>query len=377
MKRALLFALLIVLPAAGTAGATHISLKNGCKIEAAILKENDESVFVDLGYMILRIPKADISAMQVGDGEQPPESSPKPPEAGAEEDAAAVEETSPPQEALYKAATREMHESTADMTATQVVERFNDSVVVVSSGSGWGSGFVIHEEGYIVTNNHVIGGGGKINVTLFQKKKDGIEKLELRDVEILANNGYFDVALLKFREGHMKSIREKGFELKPVTFGRMDFVKKGDAVFAIGNPGLGREVLNRTVSEGIVSSRARNITGLPYIQTTAAVNPGNSGGPLFNAKGHVIGIVTLKAFYQEGIAFALPPVYIIEFLKNRDAFAHSEAAEGGIRYLNPPRRKPAVENGESPGKTEPEKAEDGHPEGDAGNGKSEESNGGD
>jgi len=79
----------------------------------------------------------------------------------------------------------------------------------------------------------------------------------------------------------------------------------GEKVFAIGSPGLGQQVLEQSISEGIVSSPSRQIEGAEYVQHTAAVNPGNSGGALLDEKGHLIGMVTLKA-RLENVSFAIP-----------------------------------------------------------------------
>ena len=111
---------------------------------------------------------------------------------------------------------------------------------------------------------------------------------------------------------------------------------EGDPVYAIGNPGMGREILDHTISEGIASSLTRNFDDILYIQTTAAVNPGNSGGPLLNNYGEVVGLVSLKAYFQEGIAFALPVEYIRFFLNHRKGFAYGKANPNtGYHYLTP------------------------------------------
>jgi serine protease Do len=88
----------------------------------------------------------------------------------------------------------------------------------------------------------------------------------------------------------------------------------GEEVTVIGNPGLGTEILNRTMTTGIVSNPDRVFEGLHYVQTSAAVNPGNSGGPMFDSRGHVIGLVTLKGAI-EGAAFAVPAKELREFLQ--------------------------------------------------------------
>ncbi|RMF75497.1 MAG: DegQ family serine endoprotease [Alphaproteobacteria bacterium] len=155
-----------------------------------------------------------------------------------------------------------------------------------------GSGFIIDPDGYIVTNNHVVQGAETITVRM----KDGEEyeaKLVGRDAEV-------DIALLKI---------DAGRKLPYVEWGDSDTARVGDWVLAIGNPfGLGG-----TVTAGIISARHRqNLTGSPYedyLQTDASINRGNSGGPMFNLDGKVIGINTMifsPSGGNIGIGFAIP-----------------------------------------------------------------------
>jgi serine protease Do len=153
-----------------------------------------------------------------------------------------------------------------------------------------GSGFVISSDGFVVTNNHVIAGAGKIQVSF-----DDREKL---DAELIGTDSRTDIALLKITnpKGPLPTVR---FSTKPV--------REGDWVLAVGNPfGLGG-----TVTAGIVSALSRDIGSGPYdfLQIDAAVNRGNSGGPTFNLDGEVVGVNT--AIYSPsggnvGIAFAVP-----------------------------------------------------------------------
>jgi serine protease Do len=137
-----------------------------------------------------------------------------------------------------------------------------------------GSGFVIDPEGLIVTNNHVIAEADEIHV-IFHDNSD-------MKAEIVGRDTKLDIALLR-----VKTTKK----LTAVSFGDSDVARVGDWVLAIGNPfGLGG-----TVTAGIISARARDINAGPYddfIQTDASINRGNSGGPLFNLKGEVIGINT-------------------------------------------------------------------------------------
>ena len=156
-----------------------------------------------------------------------------------------------------------------------------------------GSGFIVDAAGLVITNNHVIGDANDIQVILH----DGT-KLK---AEIVGKDPKLDLAILR-----VKPTPER--PLKAVPFGDSDKMRPGDWVMAIGNPfGLGG-----SVSAGIVSARGRNIESGPYdnyIQTDAAINKGNSGGPLFNMNGEVIGINTAilsPSGGSVGIGFAVP-----------------------------------------------------------------------
>lgn len=156
-----------------------------------------------------------------------------------------------------------------------------------------GSGFVVDPDGLIVTNNHVIDGADEIRVFF----SDG----ESLDAELVGTDPKTDVAVLRVKPAN-------GTKLAAVAFGDSDTAEEGDWVIAIGNP-LG---LGGTVTAGIISARGRDIRSGPYddfIQTDASINKGNSGGPLFNVNGEVIGINT-AIFSQSGgsigIGFSVP-----------------------------------------------------------------------
>ena len=144
-----------------------------------------------------------------------------------------------------------------------------------------GSGFIIDKTGYVITNNHVIENAEKIMVILYDDKSF--------EATVVGKDPKTDVALLK--------IDPKKTKLKAVEFGDSNKLRVGDWVMAIGNPfGFGG-----TVTAGIVSARGRNLSGSydDYIQTDASINRGNSGGPLFDMKGNVVGINT-AIFSQSG-----------------------------------------------------------------------------
>ena len=184
----------------------------------------------------------------------------------------------------------------AEATQNSVVEIRTESVVngffltqYVTEGAG--SGVIISEDGYIVTNNHVIDGANTVKVTLH----DG----STYDAEIIASDPKMDIGVIR--------IEAEG--LQPAVMGDSDQISVGEPVVAVGNP-LGQ--LGGTVTDGIVSALDREITlsneKHNLMQTNAAINPGNSGGGLFNAKGELIGIVVAKSAGSdiEGLGFAIP-----------------------------------------------------------------------
>jgi serine protease Do len=124
-------------------------------------------------------------------------------------------------------------------------------------------------------------------------------------------------------------------KFKYVLMGSSDALSVGERVFAIGSP-LG---LERTVTEGILSTKTRPLGGALYLQTTAQINPGNSGGPLFNMAGEVVGVTNMKITFGEGLGFAIPAEAVKFFLDHRDAFSYStDNPSNPYHYLAPPSR---------------------------------------
>lgn len=178
-----------------------------------------------------------------------------------------------------------------------------------------GSGFVISEDGYIVTNNHVIEGADEILIEFF----DGDEL----PATVIGTDPNTDIALLKI----------DGDEALPfVPFGDSDIMRVGDWVMAVGNP-LGQGF---SVSAGIVSARNRALSGTydDYIQTDAAINRGNSGGPLFNLEGEVIGVNTAILSPNGGsigIGFAMSSAVVTRVVDQLKEFGETRRGWLGVR----------------------------------------------
>ena len=210
-----------------------------------------------------------------------------------------------------------------------LVNRLGEAVVMIRTPMGLGSGFIIHPDGYVVTNDHVVAGERVISVTQFRKDENELIKENYNNVRIVATGGNIDLALLKI-EG-----QPKGKIFSSVPLGNSGELSQGERVFAIGSP-LG---LERSVSEGIVSLRNRIIQSRLHIQTTAEISPGNSGGPLFNYRGQVVGVNNMKVVSSgaEGLGFSIHVRQLKTFLENRDAFAFDPRnPNAGYRYTVPP-----------------------------------------
>ena len=179
------------------------------------------------------------------------------------------------------------------VTSTSVV---SDNFFGAQEQQAQGSGFVIDKDGHVVTNYHVVQGAKKVQVSFSDE--------EQRDATVVGSDPSTDIAVLKIQGAWARS-------LTPLTLGNSSAVKVGDAVVAIGNP-FG---LERTVTAGIVSALQRHIQSPngfqidQVIQTDAAINHGNSGGPLLNANGDVIGVnaqIESESGGNVGIGFAIP-----------------------------------------------------------------------
>ena len=186
---------------------------------------------------------------------------------------------------------------------------------------GYGSGVVISPDGYIVTNNHVVEGASKIEVTFNDKHK--------RTATIIGTDPSTDLALIKV----------DGSDYKYLTFADSDKVKVGEWVLAVGNPFN----LTSTVTAGIVSAKARNINILgdgstieSFIQTDAAINPGNSGGALVDMEGNLIGVnaaIASRTGSYEGYSFAIPSNIVKKVIEDFLQYGSLQRAYLGVSIV--------------------------------------------
>lgn len=191
--------------------------------------------------------------------------------------------------------------------------------------SAYGSGVIISDDGYIVTNNHVVQDAERISVTLNDKR--------VLQATLVGNDPATDLAVIKV----------DAKDLKAIAFGNSDSARVGQPVLAIGNPFN----LTSTVTAGIISAKARNVgiidnnRGMEspiesFIQTDAAVNPGNSGGALVDAQARLIGIVTAIASadgYYTGYSFAIPANLAQKVVEDLKRYGHVQRGYLGVQIV--------------------------------------------
>ena len=309
--RTLLAAIAVSFFVVSAATADTVILKGGHQVSGQVLKSDKDVVIVDLGVTVLRLPRSKVVRIEKSEDKTPKEKSEPKEESPSEQKESASWQ-------MFRTAVLQ------PTTIEDNTQRFSEAVVMVTNPNGLGSGFMITPDGYCITNYHVIAQETRIKVTVFRRTKTGYEQKNYKKVKIIALNPFVDLALIQ--------IDAEGETFKYAYLGRTDDLQAGQEVFAIGNP-LG---LTRTVSQGIVSIKNRNFQGRLYVQTTADVNPGNSGGPLFNLKGQVIGVTSMGYLYLGGLNFAIPVDVVKRFIINRDAFAYDEDnPNSGYRYLQP------------------------------------------
>ena len=205
-------------------------------------------------------------------------------------------------------------------------EELGPAIVVVKTPAGMGTGWFCSPAGYIVTNQHVIANEQSITVTAFKREGGRFERKVFKKVKLVALDPHIDLALLRIEE-------DIDMQIPQLYIGDSRELKAGDEVFSIGNP-MG---LERSTAQGIVSKVNRNFNGRLYVQTTAPIAPGNSGGPLFNERGEVVGVVNMGYIFLDGLGFAICSEYVKEFLDNVEAFAFDpDNPNSGIKYMETP-----------------------------------------
>ncbi|MFO0790327.1 MAG: trypsin-like peptidase domain-containing protein, partial [Pirellulales bacterium] len=214
-----------------------------------------------------------------------------------------------------------------EMASRLVAKRVEPSVVSITRPSGknldgQGSGVIVDKAGYIITNFHVVNGVNTVQVRLSDRR--------VTEAEVVGSDAMTDIAVLKIDLDN----------LIPASWGNSDKLEVGDLVWALGSP----YGLDRSLTFGIVSAKARRsgsyISSSPYqeyLQTDAAVNPGNSGGPLVNIEGQVVGInAAIFGPAYQGISFSIPSAIAKERYEELKAKGHIDRAWLGIMPLDVP-----------------------------------------
>ncbi len=297
------------------ASAEVIQLKEKASVSGKLLAEKKDLVIVDLGYTVLAIPRNQIVKISKDEMAE-----------------AKIKSTLKAPPAVVAEKTSELFQSgkasLAEKSVRELVNQLGEAVVQVRTPGGLGSGFIISEDGYLITNFHVIEGETQISVEVYHQKNDQLERKVYKQVSISALNKFQDLTLLKIDDRDTPKFAR-------VSLGDSDLLAPGEKLFAIGSP-LG---LERTVTEGILSTKTRQIQGELYLQTTTQINQGNSGGPLFNLRGEVVGVTNMKLLFGEGLGFAIPVEAVKYFLRHRDSFNYdNDNPSNPYRYLEPPNR---------------------------------------
>jgi len=315
MSKRFAFVMLVAWSGLSFAFADTIQLKDKAAITGRILARKHDQVFVDVGYTVLVVPRNQIEKITESDSSG---------HIDKRTPTAAATNQSAIKAGLFQSATVALPER----SVRELVGQLGAAVVQVRTPSGLGSGFIINEEGYLITNFHVIENETQISVEVYHQKSGQLERKSYKHVKIIAINKFSDLALLKIEDQDAPGFSK-------VLLGDSDALSVGERVFAIGSP-MG---LERTVTEGIVSTKTRPMQGELYLQTTAQINPGNSGGPLFDLRGEVVGVTNMKITFGEGLGFAIPAEAVKYFLQHRDAYAYdNDNPSNPYRYLEPPSR---------------------------------------
>ncbi|MEY2715155.1 MAG: Serine protease Do-like HtrA [Planctomycetota bacterium] len=283
--------------------ADVVKLKSGASVDGTVLKRTERRIWVDVGPDVLSFDMNDVASV---------------------ESASAGASVEIKQDSIYSTA-----DGLAELPPREQAKILGPAVIKVSTPGGLGSGVILSRDGYAITNAHVVQGETNLRATVWFAQADGtLKRTDIDNVELVAVNNHIDLALIR-----LKHPDGKDFMFAPVQ--DAEKLENGQNVFAIGNP-LG---LERTLTQGVISTTQRNFDGLTYIQTDTPINPGNSGGPLFNTKGEVIGITNMGIRGGEALGFAIPARYVKDFIRNREAFAYDRNnPNSGHNYQKPPAR---------------------------------------
>jgi len=302
------------------------TLNGGSQVVGTLLRVSELGYAIDLGHDVLNLPPAVVLDVTADDADATGGAPGSAPGDGADPDTGATVDVTDAG-AVFTADrldARPIHE---------LVNTYGDAVVLVRTPGGLGTGFLISAGGHLITNYHVVEGQTRVSVTVSRTTPQGRRKAEFKDVEIIAFDPRRDLALLRLDWDNDDAPIAEEDRPPHVVLSGPDDLAPGDLVFAVGNP-LG---LERTVTQGIVSSTTRTIGHLRFIQTDASINPGNSGGPLFNARGEVVGVACAGFTSFNGLAFGIPVEELRSFLKHRDAWLYDASQpQNGVKYLDPP-----------------------------------------
>ncbi|HEY3864115.1 MAG TPA: trypsin-like peptidase domain-containing protein [Verrucomicrobiae bacterium] len=308
----------LLLLSCAVAPAATVELKGKASITGTILEQKHDEIVLDIGYTVLVIPRNQVLKL-LPDNEAAPKAAPR-----VSGPAPAIQSAASIGDGFYHTDATPMQEQ----SVRELASNLGSAVVQVRTPAGLGSGFFINPDGFLITDFHVVEGETQISVEVYAVQDGQLERKTYRQVRIIALNKFGDLALLHIEDKDAPKFHS-------VLLGDSDKLAVGDRVFAIGSP-LG---LERTVTEGILSTKSREIEGELYLQTTAQINPGNSGGPLFNLRGEVVGVTNMKIVFGEGLGFAIPAEFVKYFLDHRDAFAYdNDNPNSPYRYLEPPKR---------------------------------------
>ncbi|MAC20005.1 MAG: peptidase S1 [Phycisphaerae bacterium] len=295
-----------------------VRLKDGGEVRGDIVKRDDRGIWIDVGPTVVKFDLDQVEEIMAGGG------------------GPAVARDSG---TLFSVAI-----DPVELSPKEHARIIGPAVIKVSTPSGLGSGVIISPDGYAITNAHVVQRESALRATVWFPQGDGtLRRTDIDDVELIAVNNHLDLALIRIEHPD-----DEPFNFAPIQ--DLEELDIGQPVFAIGNP-LG---LERTLTQGVISTTQRNFSGLTYIQTDTPINPGNSGGPLFNTRGEVIGITNMGILGGEALGFAIPARYVKDFVRNREAFAYDRSnPNSGHIYHQPPTRRlpggPAILDDDSSG----------------------------